>query len=159
MSAGGAGRPLPEQPGGWWFWAAAGAGGLVLAYGLVGLLRHAAGTVPAAWARWLLAVLLANDLLLVPAVLLAGRLLGRTAPAWRRPLRAALLASGVVVLVSLPAFLGHGRATQPGNGSVLPNDYAASLATVLALVWAATLLPTAIAAARRARRRTRRQPR
>jgi hypothetical protein len=157
MTAGGSGRaPLPEQPGGWWFWSAAGAGGLVLAYGLVGLLRHAAGTVPTAWARWLLAVLLTNDLLLVPAVLLAGRLLRRTAPTWRRPLRAALLVSAVVVLVTLPAFLGNGRATQPGNGSVLPNDYPASLATVLALVWAVALLPTALAAARR---RTRRQPR
>src|SRR6266540_3820754 len=75
---------------------------------------------------------------------------------WRgvpvRPLRAALLVSGVVVLVSLPAFLGNGRATQPGNDSVLPNDYAASLATVLALVWVVILLPATIAAARRVNR-------
>ena len=84
-------------------------------------------------------------------LLLAGRLLGRATPAWRRPLRATLLISGAVVLVSLPAFLGNGRATQPGNDSVLPNDYAASLATVLALVWAVTLLPAALAAARRRR--------
>jgi hypothetical protein len=149
MRTDGQDRPSsPEPPHGRGFWVAALAGALVLVYGLAGLVRHAAGTVPTAWARWLLAVLLANDLLLVPAVLLTGRLLGRTAPAWR-PLRAALLVSGVVVLVSLPAFLGNGRATQPGNDSVLPNDYAASLATVLALVWAVTLLPAALAAARR----------
>jgi hypothetical protein len=153
MRANGPDRPPPlEQPHGRGFWAGTAAGGLVLAYGLAGLVRHAAGTVPASWARWLLAALLANDLLLLPTVLLAGRLLGRAAPAWRRPLRAALLVSGVVVLVSLPAFLGNGRATQPGNDSVLPNDYAASLATVLALVWVVILLPATIAAARRVNR-------
>jgi hypothetical protein len=146
----------PERPRGRWSWTVSAAGGLVLVYGLAGLVRHAAGTVPAAWAVWLLAVLLAHDLLLLPTVLLAGRLLGRAAPAWLRPLRAALVVSGVVVLVSLPALLGNGRATQPGNDSVLPNDYAAALATVLALVWAAALLPATLTTCRRVTRRLRR---
>jgi hypothetical protein len=51
-----------------------------------------------------------------------------------------LLVSATVVLVTLPAFLGDGRQTQPGNASLLPNRYGRSLALVLGLVWAAVIL-------------------
>jgi len=141
----------PAPPGrgpAWPARAGAVAGGAVIAYGVVGLVRHAASTKPGWWAVWLLAVLLAHDLLLAPAVLVAGRLSRRLGVAWRQPVRAALLVSGVLVLVTLPALLGGGRATQPGNASVLPNDYPVSLALAVALVWAVALL---LALARRAR--------
>jgi hypothetical protein len=143
-----AGHPRPA-PRGWASPAALLAGGLVTAYGLVGLVSHAVGTVPGAWVAWLLGALFAHDLVLAPAVLAAGRLSGRLPPAWKPSVRAALLVSGVVVLVTLPAFLGHGRRTQPGNASVLPNHYATSLALVLGLVWAVALLPAAARAWRR----------
>jgi hypothetical protein len=54
--------------------------------------------------------------------------------------RAALIVSGTLVLLTVPLLLGDGRATQPGNTSVLPGDYPVSLAAVLAGVWAAAVV-------------------
>jgi hypothetical protein len=45
----------------------------------------------------------------------------------------------VLVLVSLPVLVGVGRATQPGNASVLPGDYPLALSGVLAVVWLGVL--------------------
>jgi hypothetical protein len=111
-------------------------GGSVLAWGLVGLVGQAMATVPPAWAGWLLACLLVHDLVVVPAVFAVARLVGRAPARWRPAVRAALVVSGVLVLVTAPALLGGGRSTQPGNSSVLPGDYPRSLALVLGLVWA-----------------------
>ena len=140
------GSPRPAYGRG--FWLAVAAGGLVMAFGGWGLLGHAAATMPAAWAGWLAAALLLHDLLVAPALLAAGWLVGRLSGRWRAPVRAALLVSATVVLVTLPAFLGDGRTTQPGNTSVLPNQYGRSLALVLAPVWTVAILD----AARRTRR-------
>ena len=133
------GSPRPAYGRG--FWPAAAAGGLVMAFGGWGLLGHAEATMPAAWARWLAAALLIHDLLVAPALLAAGWLVGRLSGRWRAPVRAALLVSATVVLVTLPAFLGDGRTTQPGNASVLPNHYGRSLALVLVPVWAVAITP------------------
>jgi hypothetical protein len=143
---GGAGSPRPAYGRG--FWPAVAAGGLVMGFGAWGLLGHAQATMPAAWARWLVAALLGHDLLVAPALLAVGWLVGRLPDGWRAPVRAGLMVSATVVLVTLPAFLGDGRETQPGNTSVLPNDYGRSLALVLGLVWAVAILD----AARRTRR-------
>jgi hypothetical protein len=129
------------------------AGGLVMAWGVAGLLRHATSTVPLSWLRWLLGVLLAHDLLLAPALLVVGLLVRRTPAPWRPPLRAALIVSGTLALVSLPLLLGYGRAAQPGNRSVLPGNYPLNLAAVLAVVWA-TAAAWALAAALRRRTRS-----
>jgi ABC-type uncharacterized transport system permease subunit len=122
------------------FWLALAAALPVMAFGAWGLLGHAEATMPAAWARWLAATLLVHDLLLAPALLAAGWLVGRLPGAWRAPVRAGLLVSATVVLVTLPAFLGDGRATQPGNASLLPNHYGRSLALVLTPVWVGVVL-------------------
>jgi hypothetical protein len=132
------GPPRPAYGRG--FWLAVAAGGAVMAFGVWGLLGHAKATMPAAWARWLAAALLGHDLLVAPALLAAGWLVGRLPGGWRAPVRAALVVSATVVLVTLPAFLGDGRATQPGNTSVLPNHYGRSLVLVLAPVWAVAVL-------------------
>jgi hypothetical protein len=136
---GAAGGP-PRPAHGRGFWLAAAAGGLVMAFGARGLLEHAEATMPAAWARWLAATLLVHDLLVAPALLAAGWLVGRLPGGWRAPVRAGLMVSATVVLVTLPAFLGDGRATQPGNASLLPNHYGRSLALVLVPVWAGVIL-------------------
>jgi purine-cytosine permease-like protein len=117
------------------FWLALPVGGLLMAWGAAGLLRNAVSTVPTSWLRWLLGVLLVYHLLLTPAALAAGYVLWRAPAPWRTPLRAALIVSGTLTLTSLPLLLGYGRATQPGNASVLPGNYAANLAAVLAVVW------------------------
>src|SRR6266496_71375 len=124
-----------EGPRGRLWWAGLALGSVAMARGLAGLASQARSTVPPAWAAWLAGVLLAHDLLVVPAVLAVTALTGRAPAAWRGGLRAALAVSCVLVLVTLPAFLGHGRATQPGNATVLPSDYPRNLAALVALVW------------------------
>jgi hypothetical protein len=123
------------------FWIGVALGGLVMLHGLAGLLRQASATRPGAWAGWLLAILAAHDLVLVPLVLLVGGLLSAAVGriAGRRlwpPLRAALLTTGIVVLVTMPALVGGGRSTDPTNPTLLPNDYLRSLALVSGAIFA-----------------------
>jgi hypothetical protein len=132
------GSPRPAY--GRLYWLALAAALPVMAFGVWGLLGHAEATMPAAWAGWLVAALLGHDLLVAPALLAVGWLVGRLPDRWRAPVRAGLMVSATVVLVTLPAFLGDGRETQPGNTSLLPNRYGRSLALVLGLVWAGVIL-------------------
>ncbi|MEO3752978.1 hypothetical protein [Streptomyces sp. B6B3] len=99
-------------------------------------------------AYWLLAALLAHDLLLAPLVLLLGLALGRTGGA-RRALRAGLLAAGCVTLVALPPLLRPGT---PRNPTELPLDYPRNLLGILLAVALATAVALAVAVARRSRR-------
>lgn len=118
------------------FWTLLPVGGLLMAWGLVGLLREPASTLPASWLRWFLGGLLAHDLLLAPAIFAIGLATRRLPTALGPPVRAALIVSGTLGLMSVPLLLGYGRATQPGNASLLPGDYPSNLAAVLAAVWA-----------------------
>lgn len=131
------GAPAPPPRYGRLFWALLPVGGLLMAWGLVGLFRDAVSTVPASWLRWFLGGLLAHDLLLAPAVLAVGLAVRRLPPALQAPARAALIVSGTLGLMSVPLLLGYGRATQPGNVSLLPGDYPRSLAITAGAVWAA----------------------
>jgi len=138
--AGAAGTPTPHRSGlepayGPVWWVGLAVGGAALAHGALGLVRDAMATVPPAWATWLLGVLVVHDLVLVPVVFAVAHALRRAPAAVRPEARAALVVSGVCVLVTLPALVGGGRATQPGNTSVLPSDYAANLALLLGLIW------------------------
>ena len=130
------GRPEPPPRYGRLYWALLPVGGLLMAWGLVGLFRDAVSTVPASWLRWFLGGLLAHDLLLVPAVLAAGLAVRRLPPALQSPARAALIVSGTLALMSVPLLLGYGRSTQPGNVSLLPGDYPRNLAITVGAVWA-----------------------
>ncbi len=125
----------------WWrsWWAGLAVGGAIGLFGLAGLLPDAAKTMPAIWIIWLVGLLLAHDLLLEPLVHLAGRWLRRAPEVWRWSLQVGLVVSVVLALASVPVLYGVGRATQPGNTSVLPGDYPRALAGVLALVWAGVL--------------------
>jgi hypothetical protein len=118
------------------FWTLLPVGWLLIAWGLVGLLREAGSTVPTSWLRWFIGGLLAHDLLLAPAIFAIGLAVRRLPLALQPPARAALIVSGALGLMSVPLLLGYGRATQPGNLSLLPGDYRANLALVLAAVWA-----------------------
>ena len=130
----------PEPLAGWRWWTGLAAGSAIGLFGLVGLLRDAAKTMPPVWLRWLAGLLLIHDLVLVPLVLLTGRRLRDWAPkGWRWPLQVGLVTSGVLVLASVPVLYGVGRRTQPGNASVLPGQYPLALAAVLAVVWLGVL--------------------
>lgn len=117
------------------FWALLPVGAALIAWGVVGLLRDADLTAPVSWLRWFLGGLLAHDLLLAPVIFAVGLATRRLPAALRPAVRAALIVSGTLVLLSVPLLLGYGRATQPGNVSLLPGDYPANLALVLAAVW------------------------
>ena len=130
----------PEPLSGWRWWTGLAVGGAVGLFGLAGLLGDAAKTMPAVWLKWLVGLLLVHDFVFAPLVHLVGRGLRDRAPeAWRWPLQLGLVTSGVLVLVSLPVLVGVGRATQPGNASVLPGDYPLALSGVLAVVWLGVL--------------------
>jgi hypothetical protein len=130
----------PEPLSGWRWWGGLAAGSAVGLYGLAGLVADAAKTMPLTWLRWLVGLLLVHDFVLAPLVHLVGRRLRDHAPAaWRWPLQVGLVTSGVLVLASVPVLYGVGRATQPGNTSLLPGDYPLALAGVLFTVWLAAL--------------------
>jgi hypothetical protein len=145
------------------FWIGVVVGGGIMLHGLAGLLRQASVTRPGAWAVWLLAILAAHDLVLVPAVLLFGGLLGVAlgGVAGQRlwpPLRAGLVIAGIVLLVTMPALVGGGRSTDPTNPTLLPNHYPLSLALVIGLILAVAGTGAGIAV-RRWRRGARTRPR
>jgi hypothetical protein len=130
----------PEPLVGWRWWTRLAVGGAVGLFGVAGLLRDAAKTMPLVWLRWLVGLLLVHDFVLAPLVLLAGRRLRDWAPeAWRWPVRLGLITSGVLVLASVPVLVGLGRRTQPHNASVLPGNYPLALAVVLSVVWLGVL--------------------
>ncbi|MEV0151376.1 MULTISPECIES: NAD(P)/FAD-dependent oxidoreductase [unclassified Nonomuraea] len=135
-------------------------GGAGLMKGGAGLMKHGAGLVrwagyalgcalvvlgltgivldsnPSGWALWFGGVLLAHDLVLAPAVLLAGIVLAGRADRW---LRAALIVAGLVTLATLPTVLALGR--RADNPSILPQDYGRNLLLVLGTVGLAALAP------------------
>jgi uncharacterized membrane protein YhaH (DUF805 family) len=130
----------PEPLSGWRWWIGLAVGGAIGLFGLAGLLGDAAKTMPAVWLKWLVGLLLVHDFVFAPLVHLTGRRLRDRAPeAWRWPLQLGLVTSGVLVLASVPVLVGVGRATQPGNTSVLPGDYPLALSGVLAVVWLGVL--------------------
>jgi hypothetical protein len=130
----------PEPLSGWRWWTGLAVGGAVGLFGLAGLLRDAAKTMPAVWLKWLVGLLLVHDIVFAPLVHLVGRGVADRAPeAWRWPLQLGLVTSGVLVLASVPVLVGVGRATQPGNGSVLPGNYPLAVSGVLAVVWLGVL--------------------
>jgi hypothetical protein len=129
-----------EPLSGWRWWIGLAVGGAIGLFGLAGLLGDAAKTMPAVWLKWLVGLLLVHDFVFAPLVHLVGRRLRDRAPRdLRWPLQLGLVTSGVLVLASVPVLVGVGRATQPGNTSVLPGDYPLALSGVLALVWLGVL--------------------
>jgi hypothetical protein len=130
------------------FWASAAAGWALILWGVRGALHHRVDTRPAQLARFLLGGALAHDLLLAPAVLLAGTLLARAvAGRWRAPLQAALFISGTLLLFTWPELRGYGRVLR--NPTSLPHDYGANLLLVVAAVVVGTVVVAVLSASRR----------
>jgi len=122
------------------FWVGVVVGGAVLAAGTAGLLGQAEVTTPLPTALRFAATLLVHDLVVIPLVLAAGALAARLPDPWRGPVRTAAFASAVVVLFAVWGVIGQSRLpqVQPDNATVLPNDYARTVAVVLVPLWALT---------------------
>ncbi len=125
-----------EAPGGRAFWLTTAVGMGIVAFGLLGLLRHSAQTVPANFAKFFVGSLVVHDLLWAPVVGLASLLFVRVVPRTVRPvLQGTLVVTVAVVLVAIPVLTGRGR--NPNNPSILPGDYGTDLLKVLLVVWIA----------------------
>lgn len=136
-----------KTPSGASWWIGLLAGGAIFAFGLFGLLRNASTTIPSDWFTYVAGALILHDALLVPAVIVVGILLSRLAPAaMRSGLQGTLAVCGAVALMSVPVVLAKGRAAD--NPSLLPHDYAANLAIVLAVILAGGVLVTVVRAVR-----------
>jgi hypothetical protein len=118
------------------FWISAAAGWAVIGYGLRGILHHHIDTRPANLATFVVGGALVHDLIFAPAVLGLGLIAARAVPPRTRAIvQAALIVSGCLALFSYPLVRDYARVLH--NPSSLPHNYAANLALVLGLVWAA----------------------
>lgn len=111
-------------------------GFLAMGYGLFGLLKNAALTTPMVTLPRLGGAVLLNDLLLIPLLLGVGALTTLLPVRLRPPIRAALIVTGVVLVLALWATEGQRRSVQPGNTHILPNNYVVSALLILGPVWA-----------------------
>ncbi len=127
------------------FWVGMVVGVAVVAFGAMNLVEVQRPRLPSI-GRWFVGGALALDLILVPVAAAVGVLLRRVVPdlAWP-PVRAALLASAVLVAFSLPLILDKGG--RPDNASLRPRAYESGLAWALLAVW----LVAGLAAAARMR--------
>lgn len=126
----------PPERRGAGFWLSALAGWVLIGVGLRGIFSHRLDTRPANLAKFVVGGALLHDLVVAPVVILVGVALARVVRGRARSVvQAALVATAVVALFSFPLVRGYGHATH--NPTTLPHDYAANLALVLGVVWAA----------------------
>jgi hypothetical protein len=119
------------------FWIALPVGIAVMVFGVVGLVGDAGLSGGGDVARWLLGADLAHDFVLAPLACLIGAAFARVLPRRARaPVNAALITSGVLLIVVSPALRGFGRDQVPDNETVQPLDYTTATLTALAVVWA-----------------------
>jgi uncharacterized membrane protein YoaK (UPF0700 family) len=133
-------------------------GAAVMAYGAIGLIGAAGFGASANVVAWLIGSDVAHDFVLAPLAYMIGAVAARLLPRpFRAPVQAALLTTGVLLIVVFPALRGYGRDTVPDNPSVQPLDYTTSTLTALAVVWAAAgvWLVVRLATSGRDRRRPR----
>jgi hypothetical protein len=124
---------LPHGPG-QLFWPGVALGGVIMAFGLWGLLSAAPRTRPSEALRFVVGAAVVHDLVLAPVVIAIGLVLARVVPARARgPVQGALVVSGAVALFAVPFVRGYGRVST--NPSILPRDYGEGLFVVLAAVW------------------------
>jgi hypothetical protein len=138
------------------FWIALPIGAALMAFGAAGLIGDAGVGAGVEVGGWLVGADVAHDLVLAPLACLVGAVVARTLPRWcRAPVQAALLTSGVLLIVVFPALRGFGRDQVPDNPSVQPLDYTTATVTALAVVWAAATvwLVVRLATSDRGRRR------
>lgn len=128
------------------------AGVLVMGWAAAGAVLDPDLSVPGVLG-FLAGVLIAHDLIVMPAVLAVGVLIRRLAPARRRPaLAAAAISAVAVTVVAAPLVLGFGRAAD--DPSVLPLPYGRNLAIVLTALAVVGLLPHRRRAGRKKSERT-----
>lgn len=126
-------------------------GSSALVYAALGII--ASPDTRFAYFRFLALVLIGHELILMPLAIGIGVLIGRFTGVTVRPvIQAAIFATAVITVVSLPALTGRGRS--PDLPSALSRDYLRGWLIFLALIWIAAL---AVIIARRIRHQPNRQ--
>lgn len=126
----------------------------IMAVGIADFATHFDSTDFRSFARFYVGGDILHDAVVAPLAALVGVLVLRRVPAIARaPVRAALFGTAIAIAVAWPALRGYGRARVPHNSSVQPLDYTTAVATVLAVVWAASAIWFGVALVRRHRRR------
>lgn len=121
------------------FWVGFALGAPVVAFGLRGVLAELPGVQLTSFAFWFLGGALIHDLLLAPVVCMLGWISARRLPRSAvAPVQAALVASGIVALVSWPFVRGYG--ITPGEPSFLSRNYTGSVLVVWTVVWAVAII-------------------
>lgn len=116
------------------FWVGLAAGVPIMAYGLRGLLANLPGVQLTSWITFFAGGAIIHDLVLAPVVGVVGAVVVARVPrAAKAPVQAAMVATGVLVLLSWPFIRGYG--VTPGETSFLSRNYATSLQICIAAVW------------------------
>ncbi len=127
------------------FWVSAGAGWVLIAWGLRGALHHHIDTRPPEMARFVVGGVILHDLVFAPIVIAVGYGLSRTVKGrWRAAVQAALFISGCAALFTWPEVRDYARVLH--NPSSLPHNYTANLLIVCGAVWAVTAVVAAVTA-------------
>lgn len=125
------------------FWIGLALGAPVVVFGVRGVLAELPGVQLTSFTRWFLGGAIIHDVVLAPAVCILGWVLVRWLPRPAlAPVQAALVATGVVALVSWPLVRGYG--VTPGEPSFLSRDYTASLVGVVAAIWIVATLAVVV---------------
>ena len=118
------------------YWIALPVGVALMAFGIIGVIGDKGIATSLDIGAWLAGADVAHDFVLAPLACLVGAVVARALPRWSRaPVQAALLVTGVLLIVVFPALLGYGHDQVPDNPSVQPLDYATATLTALAVVW------------------------
>jgi hypothetical protein len=127
------------------YWIALPIGLALMAFGVVGVVSNKGLATSLDIGAWLVGADVAHDFVLAPLACLVGALVARVLPPWcRAPAQAALLITGVLLIVVFPALRGYGRDQVPDNPSVQPLDYTTGTLTALAFVWAGAAIWAAV---------------
>jgi hypothetical protein len=126
------------------FWIGLAIGWGVMGYAFLGIATNVwLEDRPMKVAVWVLAGLVAHDLLIAPMVTAVGLAMAWFLPRWLRgPVAGALALSGLVLLFSYPLLRAFGR--RHVNPSILPQDYGRNVALLLAIIWSIALVVIAV---------------
>ena len=146
--------PHRTAPPGALAWLLIAAGWAVMAVAVFGLFRDPELGSSTSWVTWILGAAILHDAVVLPIVVGMGWMLGRVLPpAWRTPVRAALVVGAIVSLAVFPIAFRYGA--RPDNPSILPLDVGRNLLVLLAVLALAAVVAGSVNTVR-ARRRTQR---
>lgn len=123
-------------------------GGLIAAYGALGLLSNLNTSQLIGWGTWVVGGPLLHDLVIAPLSAAVALGLRRVVPALIRPwVTTGFMLSAMLTFIALPSVLRLGYS--PALSSALPRNYAHGLLWYLAVVWFAVVVAIVITVVRR----------